>query len=82
VRLFGFAHMGLAKLLPRRGWIEAVELPPGIDAPKYEVGVQSSTLPGQSGRLLQTHDGSCCTPCGLQVCQLKQHSCQRARARC
>lgn len=38
VRLFGYAHMGLAKLLPRRGWIEAVELPLGSYAPKYEVG--------------------------------------------
>lgn len=37
MRLFGVAHPGLAKLLPRRGWVEAVELPPGSYAPRHEV---------------------------------------------
>ena len=62
MRLFGYAHMGLAKLLPRRGWIEAVELPPGIDAPKYEVGMQTTKLRGPNGQTVHTHDGNCYTP--------------------
>ena len=62
MRLFGYAHMGLAKLLPRRGWIEAVELPPGTDVPKYEVGISSAELPGQRGQPVRTHDGDRCTP--------------------
>lgn len=37
MRLFGYAHPALGKLSPRRGWVEAVELPPGDYAAQYEV---------------------------------------------
>ncbi len=33
MRLFGVAHPGLAKLLPRRGWVEASQLPAGNYTP-------------------------------------------------
>jgi hypothetical protein len=50
VRLFGYAHPGLAKLLPRRGWIEAIELPPGSHAPQYEVRSRSMRWQPASAR--------------------------------
>ncbi len=64
MRLFSVAHPGLAKLAPRRGWIEAVQLPPGdyvpprttrptqLRSPTGAATAASDGLVGKAGGLL------------------------------